>query len=164
MANPLVWPNNKCSMKTNHCLCGNAASALLYIYYPSYPNAHWALHVAITTNVTTPHGSLYFKEKRKAELTLQSIVSSTDICKAPVTALLLRGIEWVEPWRALHGRLHLTGRAVRRRTTWPIHLSGIGLNQEKSHTMKSRIALHCCCICLFGVVLHMINNIDLIFF
>lgn len=117
----------------------------------SYPNAHWTLHVAITTNVTTPHGSLYFRERRKAELTLQSILSSTDICKAPVAAFILRGIEWVEPWRALHGRLHLTGRAVRRRSTWPIHLSGIGLNQEKSHTMRSRIALHCCCICLFGV-------------
>lgn len=41
----------------------------------------------------TPHGSLYFKERRKVELTLQSILSSTDICKALVTALLLRGIE-----------------------------------------------------------------------
>lgn len=148
MANPLVWPNNKCSLKTNHCLCGIAASALLIL--SSHPNAHWTLHVAITTNVTTPHGSFYSKEKRKAELTLQSILSSTDICKAPVSALLLRGIEWVEPWRALHGRLHLTGRAVRRRSTWPIHLSGIGLNQGKSHKPHSlTLLLHLFVWCCF---------------
>lgn len=158
MANPLVRPNNKCSLKTNHCLCGNAVSALLIL---SKRTSAAACRNNNKRDDQTPHGSLYFKgKKRKAELTLQSNLSSTDICIAPVTALLLRGIEWLEPWRALHGRLHLTGRAVRRRTTWPIHLSGIGLNQEKSHRMRSRIALHCCCICLLGVIIHMINNID----
>lgn len=39
--------------------------------------------------------------KRK-ELTLQSILSSTDICKARVTAIPLRGSEWVKPWE-VHG-------------------------------------------------------------
>lgn len=55
------------------------------------------------------------KKEKKSELTLQSILSSTDICKAPVVAVRLRGIERVEPSKAPHLHASPDSRRLRRR-------------------------------------------------